>query len=408
MINRKAVVMGRNYASLLGMVRAAGKAGCDVTVIRSVSRIPDESSFRFRCKRLLCGDPIESTSRYVEKYLYSIEPDADGLVNLLKREFPTNENKVILLPTDDYTASVIDQRQEELKDRFTFPNIHNEVGAVIKLMDKNIQKQMAIACGLQVAKGWVITIQDGIYNIPDDIEYPCFTKPEISFLGNKRCMKRCDTLKELTDVVEEVAKNGDCPILVEQYVEIEREYGMLGFCDGNVSYIPAMIHKIAIGNGAHRGVTLLGRVIPVQRYAELHQKILQMISTTGFVGLFDIDLYENNGIIYFNELNLRLGAFGYSVFCAGINLPQMLIQTLSGKAVQLPKNEITKEIICLNDKVNLEDYAAGYITREQYQNTIGKADCRFIDCDGDVRPAEIYHKMERFEHVKHLVKKKKG
>ena len=34
----RAIVLGRNYASVLGMVRAAGHCGCDVTVIRILSK----------------------------------------------------------------------------------------------------------------------------------------------------------------------------------------------------------------------------------------------------------------------------------------------------------------------------------------------------------------------------------
>ena len=47
---QKAVVLGRNYASLLGMVRASGKAGCQVTVIRTVRRIPETGTLKVKIK----------------------------------------------------------------------------------------------------------------------------------------------------------------------------------------------------------------------------------------------------------------------------------------------------------------------------------------------------------------------
>lgn len=398
----QAVVLGRNYSSLLGMIRAAGKAGCEVTVIRTVRKIPSKKSL----KTLLKGAPIESKSKYVKKYLYAIEPDGESLIDLLLKEFSNEKEKVILLPTDDFVASTIDLYQNKLNRGFLFPNINHNAGAVVKLMDKGVQKDLAIKYGLNVAKGWIIKIENGKYQIPSGIEYPCFTKPEISFMGNKRCMRRCNNLNELKTVIDDVAKKADCPILVEQYIEIEKEYGVLGFSDGETAYMPALVYKMATGNGAHRGVTLLGKVKPLMQYPDIKDKLGKMIEETRFVGLFDVDLYEMNGKLYFNELNLRFGAFGYSIMCSGINLPEMFIKKLIGEAYDINFNNMKKNIICLNDKVNLEDYADGYISWDKYRDIINSAEYRFILSNEDNNPEKAYKRMEYLCKIKRFVKRK--
>lgn len=400
-----AIVMGRNYASLLGMIRAAGKAGCDVIVIRSVTALPSQN-IKSSVKQFLMGKPIESTSKYVRKYLYCIEPHREELVQLLLKEAQNYTEKIVLLPTDDYTASTIDLYQEKLREKFLFPGIADgEAGAVVELMNKDLQKQIAIEHDLDVAKGWRIEITNGKFQIPEQIEYPCFTKPEISFLGNKRYMKKCNTPEELKHAIKEIAKNGDCPILVEQYVEIEKECCLLGFCDGNNVFIPAIIHQLIIGSGSHKGVTLLGKVIPPHDYAALCEKLKNMMRAIHFVGLFDIDLYENNQIIYFNELNLRLGASGYALICAGVNLPEMFIKMLLNQDYLHDHAEITSSITYLNDKVNLDDYSSGYITWDAYQESIQKADYRFILDPEDTAPFKAYTRLENLKHIKHSLKK---
>ena len=168
----KAVVLGRNYASLLNMIRAAGVAGCEVVVVKSLK------SLAYARKKT----NLEVKSKYVVKYIYTIEPDREGLIELLNKEFSNEKEKVILLPTDDYMASTIDMYQEQLKDRFLYPHINHKPGEVIKLMDKYVQKELAKQAGLNVVQGWKIDIVNGQYEIPKDIIYPCFTKPEISFL----------------------------------------------------------------------------------------------------------------------------------------------------------------------------------------------------------------------------------
>lgn len=397
----QAVVLGRNWSSLLGMIRAAGQAGCDVTVVRTVRKIPQKGGI----KGVLRGAPIESASKYVKKYLYAIEPDREGLIELLLREFKAVPDKVVLLPTDDFTASTIDIFQEQLRGRFSFPNIDNKPGAVVELMDKNIQKELARSAGLAVAEGWSVSIKDGVYQIPNDIQYPCFTKPQISFMGNKRFMKKCSSYEELKEIADEVQKTFACPILVEQFVEIEKEYAILGFCDGKRVIMPGIIQLELSGHGSHKGVTLFGNVFPVNGFEKLLEMLTNFMLMSSFTGLFDVDVYKSGDRLYFNELNLRFGASGYAITSRGVSLPAYLINYLLGRKETAEVGAIKGFASFVNEKVNLEDYAAGYISWDEYKKNNNKADFHFVKNDDDPMPYKYFRRNARLIRLKKAVKK---
>lgn len=386
----KVVVIGRNYTSRLGMVRAIGKAGHEVMVIRT-NRGNDKD--------------IDAFSKYVKGYFHAYEPDRNALMKQLLSLSESPDEKVVLIPVDDYAASVIDENVDKLQSRFHFPNIGMKCGAINKLMDKDFQKRLARDSGLKVSSGWTIDIKNGKYVLPEDIQYPCFPKPQISFLGDKRCMRKCSTEAELRSVVDEVARHADCPLLVEQYVEIEKEYGVLGFCAEGKSLTPGLVLKEMIGEGAHKGVTKLGVVTPLANNKSLHDSIGRFLLSTGLTGLCDIDLYESNGVIYFNELNLRFGAFGYSIFCSGVNLPDMLVRTFLGESVDINRVTIRPKTICLSEKVNFEDYLAGYYNHKEYTCINSLADFTFLADKEDPAPYKAFCRHTRILRFKTIVKR---
>ena len=386
------VVLGRNYSSLLGMIRAVGQAGYMVTVIRTVNKIPAKMSI----KKLVKGAPIESKSKYVKKYLYAIEPDGKGMIEMIKKEFNEVEEKIVLLPTDDFVAAAIDLHQKLLDQKFLFPHIEHRPGAVVELMDKEFQKKVASEVGLKVVKGWTVKIKNGKYQIPEEIEYP-------SFMGDKQCMKRCDNVIELENVIAEVADKADCPILIEKYIEIEHEYAILGYTDGKTVVLPGVIELLQSGSGAHRGVTLLGELKAFDGIEPLKQQLQHLIETLHFIGLFDIDVYRAKGNFYFNELNMRFGASGYAITKAGINLPEMLIHKLSGEKGDKITEQVITKCVFVNEKVNLEDYAAGYITWGQYQHFFKQAQFRFIKSEGDPAPYLNFKIQEILQRLKRVI-----
>lgn len=394
------IVIGRNYTSRLGMIRAVGKLGYEVIVISTVYKLPDVKS---KTKS------IDYYSKYVKQYLFALEPNRENLISVLLSIPQEKNQKDIIIPVDDYAASTIDLYLDKLKDRFLFPNIEGRQGAITRLMDKNLQKEIAKKSGLYVANGWSVDVKHGQYSLPVDIHYPCFPKPQVSFMGNKRCMKRCDNEAELRQSMDEVLRsNPECPFVIEEYINIEREYATLGFSDGETVVLPAMIHLLRDGSGPHKGVTLQGQILPASQYHGFLSQVKNFIKGLHFVGLFDVDSYESNGKIFFNELNLRFGASGYAITASGVNLPELLVRKLLNVTYTEP-SDIKCSSLFVNEKVALDEYAGYYIDRIAYRSFIETSKITFIQSKDDVAPYVYFKRkskrIEREVEIRKLVKR---
>lgn len=390
---QRVIIIGRNYTSRLGMIRAIGDGGYDIQVIKTCRTIPYNPT---------TGMDIDGYSKYVNGYHFALEPNRQHLVSVIKSLALRNGEKAFIIPVDDYAASTIDEYLEDLKEFFSLPHSNFTAGNITKLMDKDVQKKLAQAIGLNVAHGWRIDVKDGQYTIPNDIKYPCFPKPEISFMGNKSCMQKCTNKTELQSAINSViTKNPNCPFLIEEYIEIEKEYAALGFSDGKRVFIPAMIQLLQDGSGPHKGVTLQGEILPPTDFQRFFDKVSNILTKNNFVGLFDIDSFESKGELYFNELNLRFGASGYAITASGINLPMMLLNFLSSGQIAEHKL-ISKNQRFVNEKVAIEDYYGGYISTKDYKEYLFKSDIRFIQSDKDPEP------YRKFTESNSLIKTIKG
>lgn len=373
--NTTIIVLGHNYTSRLGIVRAVGMAGYRVRVIATLKKKPKRH-------------PIDFYSKFTSDFEYCLRSSDKELVSLLLQNYTEHGKKSILIPTDDYTAHVIDNAYDTLFPHFIMPSIREKQGEISRLMDKHLQKQYAEQAGFPVVKCWEIDVKDGLFTIPKDVEYPCFTKPNVSVLGGKNeYMQLCRCEKDLATVLNGIAKKGDCPMLIEQYVEIEKEYAVLGFRNGHQTSVPYVLYLLEQGKGGHKGVMLMGKVLPMTQFKGLAEKIEKMLEEIGLVGLFDVDLYESNGLIYFNELNLRIGASAYAVTRTGANLPKMYIQSVLGLHVTPFNEQIErKDMTFLNEKLNLESLVDRHLTWGQYKKNIRNADDFFIKASNDPKP----------------------
>ena len=401
MNNIKIAILGRNYTSLLGMIRAVGELNFDITVIKTVPNYSKPSHLKRFIKKMVYDKDIEASSKYVKEYV-CINQKSSIIVDMLRSLVTSSEDVIILLPTDDFTTSVIDSNQDLLRKNFIFPNIDNETGKIVAYMDKNKQKQLAKKAGLLVADGKVLELVDGKYSIPLDINYPVFTKPQVSFKGDKTFMKKCDNKKELNELLKSIPTSLKCPILVEEYIEIEKEYAILGCSVNDEVIMPGIIQMLKSGNGAHKGVTMLGKIKPLNENKTLVNSLEKFIKNLGFSGLFDIDLYESNGKIYFNELNLRFGASGYAITAAGVNLPEFYVKkVLNENATEL---QDIKESHFVNEKVCLDDYSQGFMNYKEYKKIINDSDIRFIKNNSDTNPYKIFKRKEMITRIKRKLK----
>ena len=390
-----AIVIGRNYASRLGMVRAAGMAGCDVVVVQTQLA-------------WMTDTPIDIYSKYVVETKVAHEPDANLLVETIIGYSGRRQN-IFILPTDDWTAAVVDSNLDTLNPHFITPNVNHQQGAILHIMDKMHQKELARAAGANVAEGWLCRYVEGEHHIPEGITYPCFTKPVECYTGAlKPFLKRCDNREQLEQILKAIAKKYKKDILVEEYQAITNEYAVLGVAFGTNSIIPAFIQL----DSDREGVAATGRVCPISELPGIAEVLGRFMGKTQFTGLFDIDLYESEGKVFFNELNARFGASGYAVTKAAVNLPEVFIRHFL-KDPKDPKDlKDLKDPVAstdfpvqtfANEKTCLDMLYAGMINYWQYKRSLGKADIRFIKEDDDPGPSRIAAKDERMLFLRSIV-----
>ena len=375
------IVIGNSYSTRLGVIRAVASLECEVTIIHVGFYGNDCPS-----------KPLDGYSKYVNDILYFNRQEGEkGLVKLLLEKCAVKGQNPIIIPTSDFAALAID---EEIKKHFSVPYIHNEINSIGYWMDKANQKELALRVGLNAADSVVIEKKGKGYVMPDSIRYPCFTKPISSIGAGKKCLQRCDNAIALQKVLGIAEKNGIQKILVEDYIDIEQEYAILGFSDGKDVVIPGII-EFQRECQSHKGIAMTGKVMPIDGFEDLIGKFSDFIRQMGFVGIFDIDFLESNGIFYFDEMNLRIGGSGVAILNAGVNLPAMFVKAICRESTDDMAQAVTHAASFVNEKMVLDDFAEGCMSFRKYRKQLTEADILFIKNETDVAPYKIFEKQVR-------------
>ena len=395
-MKQKVIVIGHGYTSRLGVIRSLGRAGYEVIVIVMV--------VNKRKGKPDMTPPVDSYSKYISKIHYCLA-DKDQLISLLLEKCVDESQKVILFPDSDFSEAVIDLNQEKLKNYFLFPHIDHTSGAVVAWMDKLRQKETAFKLGLNVAKGKVIEVVDGVYEIPSGITYPCFPKPLTTLVGAKTGLGKCESEEQLCSIIDKLIKRSSTiSVLVEEYIKIEDEYALIGVSDGVNVHIPGILKFISIASGSHYGVAKKGFIMPNDGYEELFDGFKSFVRETHFVGIFDIDFYRSNGRFYFCEMNFRYGGSGYAYTKMNVNLPDVYVKMMRGGG--LDSSAFVRDTsVYINDRMCLEDWYGGYISTREFIDLRKNRDISFIDDEEDNVPNKMFKKLIWNEGIKKFLKK---
>lgn len=397
------VVIGHGYTSRLGVIRALGREGYEVTVIVMTGYNRDG-------KTLNTKKPIDCYSKYVSRVLYC-PSNGEKLIELLLDKCVDPTSKVIIFADSDFSEATVDLNQQRLQDYFLFSNINHQPGAVVAWMDKLRQKRAAKEVGLNVADSWVIDVDNSLYEIPKEVQYPCFPKPICTIVGGKGGLKRCDNEEELKRVIDSLKiKNPNIKVLVEEFKQIETEYALMGFSDGTTVVFPGIIKTLSLASGGHFGVAKQGKILPTEGFEGFIRQFDQFVLNTGFVGIFDIDFYKSEGKFYFCEMNLRYGGSGYAYTAKGVNLPVMMTRFLLGQSIADMKKDITEEGVFVNERMCREDWNSNYINTKQLKQLIDTADISFLYDPDDPVPRRMFYKdiNNPMRRIKRLIRKYLG
>ena len=379
---QKVIIIGNSYTSRLGVARSVAQMGCEVIII----------AIDFYNNINTAPKPIDCYSKDVSNYyLFERKEGPEGLIKLLLEKCKDDKQKPIIIPDSDFSAVTIDNHLHLLEKYFLLPHINHEEGAIARWMDKLRQKQLAQQVGLNVPNAIVIEEENGQYHIPDNLRYPCFTKPLASIGGGKKCISRINNKRELLVILQIAKKNGIKRLLIEDFIQIEKEYAVLGFSDGKEVVIPGIIEFVK-SSKAHPGIALLGTVKSTLGFEEIIEKFKSLVLKMGFIGIFDIDFFECNEVIYFAEMNLRFGGSGYAITAMGVNLPGMFVRCLQGLPIDNMNNKVENQAFFVNERICMDDWLAGMLSSKDYRKDINSAEIHFIGKDDDLVPQRVFEK----------------
>lgn len=392
------IVLSRNYSTGLGVIRSLGAAGYDVDLIASTKKKG--------------SSVIASSSKYVRNSVEVVTSRIQGdkgteIVEILKKYAKTHKERMILFPVDDFTASVVDANRETLKESFCMPEIIEKEGLSInRLMDKTVQGRLAEDAGLLTPEEWVVSLRNNI-EIPEDIKYPCFVKPIQSVSGHKTEMAVCDTREKLENHLFEMKKFfSDREILVQEFLKIDKEYDLSGVCLDQEIILPGVIEKTRIAQ-YEQGVTMSGKMLPIDVLGEVKDKIIEFLQQIRYVGMFDMELCLCGDRIYFNEINFRSGGPNYFYHQNGANLPEIFVDAILGKKFDSNKVLIKKfGKTFVYEKVAWEDYIHSYISYQELKKCINEADYTLLQDKNDPAPGKYFNRRIRLSALKQKMKRK--
>lgn len=385
----RVIVLGKNYSTALGVIRALGFGGHSIELFYISTRSPRLAE-------------IAGASRYVNSFVIQKGRRDEEIIGKVLERYGKLEGVRVLLPTDDYSCSLIDRFRDRLAPLFVMPYVRGGGnGAIMELMDKSAQLELARKHGLNAAKTWTISLREPP-RIPGDVCFPCIVKPQISARGYKSEIGVCRDRDALEAKLGQLRRRlSERSVLVQELLGIDEEFSISGVClEGDVR-LPALLRKIRIAE-FEKGVTLMGQVCGFDALgvdAEAGEGFLRalkaLIGELGYCGLIDIEVIRSGGRLYFNEINFRNSGVGYAVTRAGVNLPLMLLEFLLGQPAAEPAGEVRYGLKFLYDKAAWEEYIFGGLSRKQLRRYRDEADFTMLECADDPEPEKLFHSVMR-------------
>lgn len=386
----KIVVVSRSYEATLGIGHSlfvAGYKNIDLIFFGDTFFIVDKSN-------------VFVTKTHIPSCISQGE-EAD-VIGRIKNLYKVHQNKIVLFPADDFSTSLLDRHRSEFPSNFLFSYIDGRInGAITCVMDKKNQTIVAHDFGMPVAKSWEVECINGVYQIPSDLIYPCFVKPLLSANGPaKSIIRKHDTYTDLRNALNRLVKNGRTfPLLIQEYIPIEEEFNVHGICDRDRVFLP-LIHKKIVTGQFNKGVTIMGKNMKPEYLEPQISCLKTMLSSYGYHGIFNVEMFVSKGKVYLNEINFRIAGTCWGGTGCGVNIPELWVETLLGNLDTWPKIEIKYDSTFINDKTAFEDVVRGNSSLKEYLQWNKGAQYHLIKCNFDPKPWSTFLKFMIGDYVK--------
>ena len=356
-MNDNVIVLGSRGVNATGLIRSLGEAGKTVLFISSSACI--ESRFCSRYVRL----PQQSSD-----WMKAL---GDICLSLPSKPF--------VFPTDDATELLIDEHWE---DYSSFCHCPHALGKINQLADKHQMALMASLVGLHVPQTILLELNNQSIKTPF---LPLILKPTNGFSGNKGDIRICHSISEWEKAIERFRVRNYTHVLCQQLIEGNdiQEVGLMGVAlqNGEV-VIPGTIWKIRSWPPG-RGSTSYAHFVPGVTCEDIG-KLTHFVQSTGYTGIFDIEMMIADGVAWFLEINYRNGQYGYTPTKAGYNLPNAWIEGIkTGKLASIASLE---SIDYMNEREDFQYVKIGLLPFKEWWAQFRGSRAFGMYCPGDQRP----------------------
>lgn len=289
------ILLGPDHTNTLGVLQSLGERGVHVICVLWGVR-----------------QGLVRASKY-GKRIYTAHT-ANDCIELILKEFSTVGG--LIIPCNDDAVLAIDDNKERLKPYFCYENSSNF--SLRELQLKGIQVEMATQCGFKVPLSKDLL---NVNDFPEDFPMPCIVRPSISNEAGKGDIFICETKEDAISRVKSILSHTK-KVLIQQYISKDFDYNIIGCAlSSGECILPGLIKKHKLFP-LHIGLGTVQSISP-HFDSSLAEAVGKLISYSGYVGLFDVELVHSidDNCFYFVETNLRNSGSQRVVCKAGVNLP---------------------------------------------------------------------------------------
>lgn len=353
----KVIVIAFNSFNSYGIVRSLGEGGIRPYLILSKNDIPFVAKSKWAGPVIFFSDKKEITT-------------------ILMSTFTNESERPIVICCDDPLQAEVDSNFEKLSKHFILANCSQKAREISRLMNKNIQMQIASESGLSVPKSWYIGVGE---KIPQRMIYPCIAKPYKSIAGSKKDIRICRCEEDLAAVA------GEKDYTVQQFIEKDYEVILWGTSIGNGDYyIPGVTKKIRQFPNEW-GMSSYCVLESFNLHPGLNKDALyKFLKALNYTGMFSIEMAVKNGEYYFLEINLRNYGKQYFSTAAGANLPLIYIKGLLKQPFIPPKVKLPT--YAMGELTDYHQLLRGKVSFCKWLRDLFRTKCFFILNFGDLKP----------------------
>jgi len=230
------------------------------------------------------------------------------------------ENLEAIIPNLDAELPLYIKYQDEIEEmgiKLCLPSLEN-----FELRNKNNLDKLCENMDMSYPKTREITSADELYKISQEVSFPLMIK------GNYYKAYKVYNLQSAMEAFYTISNEWGFPILVQDIVEGE-EINLVGVGDG----LGELKGAVAIKKLTTTSIGKIWTGITIQN-PKLMNIAKDFIAKTKWKGPFELECMINTNHIYLIEINPRFPAWVYFATGVGINLPQMVVDIMSGIEVQ--------------------------------------------------------------------------